>query len=130
MIEANAQRAVPDNHLAFPILFATAANFGSGFYLKLHIGPVEVAGADAANAKLGTGHCIESCGQSLQTHLRNVIHEVVREKNAKAVVYIYSYRVVFHKLFEHDLAISGDANWSCKHPYYAAVRPNCDINST
>jgi Trypsin-like peptidase domain len=34
LIGARAQRAVPDNHLAFPVLFTTAANFGSGFYLS------------------------------------------------------------------------------------------------
>jgi Trypsin-like peptidase domain len=34
MIGASAQRAVPDDHLAFPVLFTTKANFGSGFYLS------------------------------------------------------------------------------------------------
>src|ERR1700730_1291994 len=34
LIGARAQRAVPDNHLAFPVLFTTASNFGSGFYLS------------------------------------------------------------------------------------------------
>jgi hypothetical protein len=29
-----AQRAIPDNHLAFPVLFTTTSNFGSGFYLN------------------------------------------------------------------------------------------------
>jgi len=31
---ARAQRVIPENHLAFPVLFTTASNFGSGFFLS------------------------------------------------------------------------------------------------
>ena len=31
---ARAQRVIPENHLAFPVLFTTVSNFGSGFFLS------------------------------------------------------------------------------------------------